>query len=86
MAESAFFEITAFACSDVGRVRSANEDSFFVANLSEGVRIEQNGVMRFTSGPQGSLFAVADGMGGAAAGEMASRLCLRTLYREIQSC
>jgi serine/threonine protein phosphatase PrpC len=85
MAESAFFEITAFACSDVGRVRSANEDSFFVANLSEGVRIEQNGVMRFTSGPQGSLFAVADGMGGAAAGEMASRLCLRTLYREIQS-
>ncbi len=85
MADERYFEISAFACSDVGRVRSANEDSFFVANLTEGVRIEQNGVLRFISGTQGSLFAVADGMGGAAAGEMASRLCLRTLYREVQS-
>jgi serine/threonine protein phosphatase PrpC len=81
---SARIQIHAFACSDVGRVRSGNEDSFFVADLSEGVRIEKNGVLHFRSGSLGALFAVADGMGGAAAGEVASRLCLRTVYREIQ--
>ncbi len=84
MPGSFHYQIHAFACSDVGRVRARNEDSFFVANLSEGVRIEKNGVLRFEAGPLGSLFAVADGMGGAAAGEMASRLCLKTLYQEVQ--
>jgi protein phosphatase len=77
-------QINAFACSDVGRVRAGNEDSFFVADLTEGIRIEKNGIMHFRSGPSGSLFAVADGMGGAAAGEMASRVCVRTLYQEVQ--
>ena len=76
--------IEAFACTHTGRVRADNEDSLVVANLSEGVRIEASGVLRFRTGHFGSLFAVADGMGGAAAGEMASKLCLRTLYREVQ--
>ncbi len=83
MAAHDHYEIHAFACTDVGRVRSTNEDSFFVANLSKGVGIESSGTMKFPSGPQGSLFAVADGMGGAAAGELASRLCLETLYGEV---
>jgi protein phosphatase len=77
-------QVHTFACSDVGRLRTANEDSFVIANLSEGARIEENGVFRFRSGSLGSLFAVADGMGGAAAGEVASRLCLRTVYRDVQ--
>ncbi len=84
MTGSSHYQIHAFACSDVGRVRAGNEDSFFVANLSEGMRIEKNGILRFPAGPLGSLFAVADGMGGAAAGEMASKLCLKTLYHEVQ--
>jgi PPM family protein phosphatase len=78
------FEVLAYALSDLGRVRNSNEDSFFVANLTEKVRIEKNGKLHFASGTRGSLFAVADGMGGAAAGEMASRIGLRTLYREVQ--
>lgn len=77
-------QVHSFGCSDLGRHRSGNEDSFLIADLSEGVRIEKNGVFRFRTGSLGSLFAVADGMGGAAAGEVASRLCLRTVYREIQ--
>ena len=76
--------VHACGCSETGRVREANEDAFVVADLSEEVRMEKNGVLRFPSGPRGSLFAVADGMGGAAAGEMASRLGIRTLYREVQ--
>jgi PPM family protein phosphatase len=78
------FEVQAFALSDVGRVRSSNEDSFFIADLTAKTRVEKNGKLRFSSGARGSLFAVADGMGGAAAGEMASRIGLRTLYRELQ--
>jgi serine/threonine protein phosphatase PrpC len=84
MTSASYHQIHAFACSDVGRVRSANEDAFFVSDLTEGLRIEKNGVLHFRSGFFGSLFAVADGMGGAAAGEMASRLCVRTLYQEVQ--
>jgi serine/threonine protein phosphatase PrpC len=84
MATNDQYQIHAFARTDVGQVRASNEDSLVVANLSEGIRIERSGYLRFSSGPAGALFAVADGMGGAAAGEMASRLCLRTLYHEVQ--
>ncbi len=77
-------KIHACALTDVGRIRDSNEDCFLVADLSEGVRIEKNGTLNFSSGSCGALFAVADGMGGAAAGEMASRLALRSLYREVQ--
>jgi len=84
MMNSNHLRIHAFACSDVGRVRDSNEDYFLVADLSEGMRIEKNGSLSFRSGPCGALFAVADGMGGAAGGEMASRTALRSLYREVQ--
>jgi protein phosphatase len=84
MATDDRYQVHAFARTDVGCVRSANEDSLVVANLDEGIRIEQTGYLRFSSGQFGALFAVADGMGGAAAGETASRLCLRTLYHDVQ--
>jgi serine/threonine protein phosphatase PrpC len=83
MSNPGSFEIHAFACTDTGRVRKTNEDSLYVANLSDGTGIEDSGILRFPSGACGALFAVADGMGGAAAGEMASRICLQTLYGEI---
>jgi len=78
------FYIYAYAASDVGRVRTNNEDSLLIANLSEYVRIEKSGELSFPAGAGGGLFAVADGMGGAAAGEMASRIGLRMVYKEIQ--
>jgi protein phosphatase len=77
------YAIHACAYSDLGRVRRTNEDSFILADLTKAIGIEKNGILKFESGPRGALFAVADGMGGAAAGEMASRLGLEAIYSEV---
>jgi serine/threonine protein phosphatase PrpC len=85
MATAPHFLIRAFACSDLGRVRSINEDSLLIANLTDQVRIHNNGKLEFVSGPYGAFFAVADGMGGAAAGETASQVGLNVFYEDVQT-
>jgi protein phosphatase len=72
-----------FARTDVGQVREHNEDNFLVADLSRRSRglLEAN---RATGiGPQGAVFAVCDGMGGAAAGEIASQLAVDIIYERL---
>ena len=56
------------ARTDVGMIRSGNEDNFAVSDW----------------GNRG-LFIVADGMGGHAAGEVASEMAVQTIERELQN-
>ncbi|MBM3907092.1 MAG: Stp1/IreP family PP2C-type Ser/Thr phosphatase [Gemmatimonadetes bacterium] len=63
-----------FGRTDVGRTREHNEDCFVVADLTTMNATLQPEVREHRPGQRGSLFMVADGMGGAAAGEVASQM------------
>jgi protein phosphatase len=96
MAEEGAFKISLYAKSDVGAVRPGNEDNFLVLNLStadtwkpadEHTHAPQN-LTTFNQSHYGSVVAVTDGMGGALAGEVASRLaveCVRDRMLELQA-
>ena len=73
-----------FGKTDVGRTREHNEDAFVVADLSTGNATLQPEVRTHVAGPKGSLFMVADGMGGAAAGEIASQMATEVVLHEIE--
>jgi protein phosphatase len=62
--------------TDVGLVREHNEDNFLLADLQSGSRDPAT----FTAVPTaGLLLGVCDGMGGAAAGEVASQMAVDTI-------
>jgi serine/threonine protein phosphatase PrpC len=69
------FEIAGAMLTDVGRVRSSNEDSvaFVIPSSNE------------PAASRGCLLLVADGMGGHAAGEVASALAVETVRRVYYS-
>ncbi len=71
------------ALTDRGKVRPNNEDHFLVARLSKSMRVCKTSIpgeaeTQF-SDEEGYLMIVADGMGGAAAGERASALAVGSI-------
>jgi protein phosphatase len=64
-------------------MREHNEDAFVVADLTRGNATLQPEVRSHPVGDRGSLFMVADGMGGAAAGEIASAMAIEAVLREL---
>ncbi len=72
-----------FARTDVGQVREHNEDNFLVADLTRRSRGLLEANRATTVGGQGAVFAVCDGMGGAAAGEIASQLAVDIIYERM---
>jgi len=71
--------VKAFGITDKGRVRPVNEDQFLCAELTKAMRIWQTSLPEKKAQfgeERGHLFLVADGMGGANAGEQASALAV----------
>jgi serine/threonine protein phosphatase PrpC len=77
--------VSVFGKTDLGRTRDHNEDTFLVADLSGGNASLLPEVREHVIGPRGSLFMVADGMGGAAAGELASEMAADLIYRHLST-
>ncbi len=77
--------VSVFGKTDLGRTRDHNEDTFLVADLSRRVSSLQPDMREHEVGPRGSLFMVADGMGGAAAGEVASRMAADAVFSHMTS-
>ncbi len=79
------------ATSHVGRIRKGNEDNFLLLDLSkpetctssqapESLIIESR---KFEIDEKGIVLAVSDGMGGALAGEVASKMAVETISKAI---
>jgi protein phosphatase len=80
---SAAVHVSVFAKTDLGQTREHNEDSFLVADLSTGTASLMPDVREHDVGRRGSLFVVADGMGGAAAGELASSMATEVIWQHL---
>jgi PPM family protein phosphatase len=77
--------VSVFGRTDVGRTREHNEDAFVVADLTTDNATLQPEVRQHVLGPKGTLFMVADGMGGAAAGEIASAMAVEVVLSELRT-
>jgi protein phosphatase len=75
--------VQVFGKTDVGRSREHNEDRFLVADLTRKDASLLPQVRQHDLGERGSLFVVADGMGGAAAGEVASQMATDTIFAHL---
>ena len=64
-------------------MREHNEDAFVVADLTRGTSTLEPALLTHTVGNHGTLFMVADGMGGAAAGEIASAMAIDVVLEEL---
>lgn len=81
-----------FALTDVGQIRDHNEDTFLVAELdgtqSVLFQTSEDSATALVVGHHGLLLIVADGMGGAASGELASSMAseaiLETLVAQLE--
>ncbi len=73
------------ARTDVGRVRTTNEDGLAVNDLASGEQIDVTAGDRAVDVQErGVLLALSDGMGGHQAGEIASALVLQSLQQAMQ--
>jgi len=78
-------QVEVFARTEIGCVRKRNEDHFVVANLASRELGLQPSARVQPLTLAGTLIAVCDGMGGAAAGDVASNIAAETVARMLQT-
>ena len=79
------------ATSHVGRVRRVNEDNYLLLNISKSkawTSSQENGEFviesqQFDVDQNGIVLAVSDGMGGALAGEVASKMAVESVCEKL---
>jgi PPM family protein phosphatase len=74
--------VRSFGLTDRGHVRETNEDQFLIATLTKALRIQQSSLLAATTrrgDDEGHIFVVADGFGGAPAGEQASAIAVESI-------
>ena len=82
--------VVLYGISDRGLQRTNNEDNFIVADLTRKVVGVQNKrvtpeLLHHEIGAQGTLLAVADGLGGHEHGELASQLAVDMIVQTLFS-
>src|SRR4051794_9671177 len=86
MSTPVHIELEVFGKTDVGLVREHNEDNFLVADVTAALRSSDcDEPLRVPLGDRGALLLVCDGMGGAAAGEVASQMAVDSIYDVLRS-
>lgn len=69
--------------SDVGLLRSNNEDAWWAGNMSETATGNQDAAAGIIAVKAGAWLGVCDGLGGANAGEVASRLAITETHARL---
>ncbi len=75
--------LSAYGCTDVGVVRTNNEDNFLLSDLATGAQIAGEEINNQKVSKRGTLLIISDGMGGAQAGEVASAMAVAAVRNEL---
>ncbi len=76
-------KVTVCGKTDVGLLREHNEDNLLVMDFAQSEKTPPETVLEFQLSEKGALFLVCDGMGGAAAGEVASTMAVESISTTV---
>lgn len=82
--EAPLRQITVCGGTDVGSKREHNQDTFVIADLGSGSMSRPCVLTEVSVSQPGLLLLVCDGMGGAAAGDVAARVAASSIQHELE--